>query len=46
MRTVERDEVAEVERLTGRRVTSFLSDQDTKRDLAAELFLLEPASAN
>jgi uncharacterized protein YbcI len=43
---VEHDEVAEVERLTGRRVTSFLSDHDTKSDVAAELFLLEPLSAS
>jgi uncharacterized protein YbcI len=41
---VETDEVAEVERLTGRRVLSFLSDHDTRRDLAAELFVLEPLS--
>jgi uncharacterized protein YbcI len=39
---VETDEVAEVERLTGRRVASFLSDHDTGSDLAAELFVLEP----
>lgn len=45
MRTaVEADEVAEVERLTGRRVVSFLSDHDTGSDLAAELFVLEPPS--
>ena len=41
---VEADEVAEVERLTGRRVVSFLSDHDTGSDLAAELFVLEPLS--
>jgi uncharacterized protein YbcI len=41
---VENDEVAEVERLMGRRVLSFLSDHDTRRDLAAEFFVLEPLS--
>jgi uncharacterized protein YbcI len=41
---VETDEVAEVERLTGRRVVSFLSDHNTGSDLAAELFVLEPLS--
>lgn len=43
---VQHDEVAEVERLTGRRVMSFLSDHDTKSDVAAELFLLEPLPAS
>jgi uncharacterized protein YbcI len=32
-----------VERLTGRKVISFLSDHDVQTDMAAEIFLLEPS---
>src|SRR3954469_14627132 len=31
-----------VERITGRRVRAFVSGMDTKEDIAAELFYLEP----
>lgn len=34
--------VPAIERLTGRRVISFMSDHDLDRDIAAELFVLEP----
>jgi uncharacterized protein YbcI len=40
------DLVAEVERLTGRTVVSFLSDHDARQDFAAEIFILDsPSSA-
>jgi uncharacterized protein YbcI len=32
-----------IERLTGRKVISFLSDHDVHTDMAAEVFLLEPS---
>jgi uncharacterized protein YbcI len=41
-RTMRRDLVAAVERLTGRTVVAFLSDQSAEPDVAAEIFLLEP----
>jgi uncharacterized protein YbcI len=31
-----------IERLTGRKVISFLSDHDVRTDIAAEVFLLDP----
>jgi uncharacterized protein YbcI len=34
--------VAIVERITGRKVRAFVSGMDTKRDVACELFYLEP----
>jgi uncharacterized protein YbcI len=34
--------VAAVERITGRKVRAFLSGIDTKRDVACEVFTLEP----
>ena len=34
-----------VERVTGRRVKSFISDIDTNTDIACELFVLEPQPA-
>jgi uncharacterized protein YbcI len=36
------DFVGAVEAITGRRVTAFISGLDTRRDIACELFYLEP----
>ena len=36
--------VETVEQITGRKVRAFVSGLDTKRDMAAELFYLEPRS--
>jgi len=36
--------VKTVEQITGRKVRAFVSGLDTKRDMAAELFYLEPRS--
>jgi uncharacterized protein YbcI len=33
----------EIERITGRRVVSFISGMDTEADVATEVFYLEPA---
>jgi len=41
-RTMRDDLVAEVERLTGRKVIAFLSDQHIDPDIAVETFVLEP----
>jgi uncharacterized protein YbcI len=38
----EPDFVETVERITGRKVRAFVSGMDTKRDVASELFYLEP----
>jgi hypothetical protein len=38
----EDDFVGAVEEITGRRVRAFVSGIDTKRDVASELFYLEP----
>jgi uncharacterized protein YbcI len=38
----EDDFVETVERITGRKVRAFVSGMDTKRDVASELFYLEP----
>jgi uncharacterized protein YbcI len=38
----EDDFVGAVERITGRKVRAFVSGMDTKRDVASELFYLEP----
>ena len=38
----ENDFVGAVQRVTGRKVRAFVSGIDTKRDVAAELFYLEP----
>jgi uncharacterized protein YbcI len=38
----EEDFVETVERITGRKVRAFVSGMDTKRDVASELFYLEP----
>jgi uncharacterized protein YbcI len=38
----EADFVETVERITGRKVRAFVSGMDTKRDVASELFYLEP----
>jgi len=38
----EDDFVATVERISGRKVRAFVSGMDTRRDVAAELFYLEP----
>jgi uncharacterized protein YbcI len=38
----EDDFVAAVERITGRKVRAFVSGMDIKRDVASELFYLEP----
>jgi uncharacterized protein YbcI len=35
-----------VEQITGRKVRAFLSAIDTKKDVACELFYLEPLNAN
>jgi uncharacterized protein YbcI len=43
---VEDEFTAEVERLTGRRVTAFLSANQTTPGVAAELFFLEPRTAD
>ncbi len=37
--------VGTVERITGRTVRAFVSGMDTKRDVASELFYLEPERA-
>jgi len=39
------DFVGAVEQITGRRVKAFVSGMDTRRDVASELFYLEPRSA-
>ena len=44
-RTMKGELVAEVERLTGRRVIAFMSDTHIDPDLACEVFVLEPADA-
>jgi uncharacterized protein YbcI len=36
--------IAAVERVTGRRVISFMSDHDVGRDLGAQIFVLEPGA--
>ena len=36
--------VGTVEQITGRKVRAFVSGIDTKRDVSAELFYLEPRS--
>ena len=41
-RTMRDDLVAAVERLTGRSVTAFLSDQHANPDVSVEIFVLEP----
>jgi len=41
-RTMRDDLVAAVERLTGRTVTAFMSDQHANPDLSVEVFVLEP----
>jgi len=38
----EDDFVGAVERITGRKVRAFVSGMDTKKDVASELFYLEP----
>ena len=43
--TMSDDASAAVEQVTGRRVASFMSDNATSPDVAAEIFLLEPAAA-
>ena len=40
--TLREDATAIVERVTGRRVVSFMSDHDIDPDFAAEIFVLEP----
>jgi uncharacterized protein YbcI len=40
--TMREDLTAAIERITGRRVTAFLSDQSAEPDVAVEVFLLEP----
>ena len=42
--TIRVDAVELVERLSGRHVAAFMSDHDTERDVAAEIFVLDPAS--
>jgi len=37
------DAIAAVGRVTGRRVVAFVSDHDTERDVATEVFLLDSA---
>jgi uncharacterized protein YbcI len=39
---MEHEAVAMIERLSGRKVTSFLSDHDPVNDVAVELFVLAP----
>jgi len=42
-----RDDACElVERLSGRTVAAYMSDHDTERDVAAEIFVLDPASGD
>jgi uncharacterized protein YbcI len=41
----EDDFVGAVEQITGRKVRAFVSGMDTKRDVASELFYLEPEPA-
>ena len=40
-RTMREDLVGEIERITGRRVVAFMSDNHVEPDLAAELFFLD-----
>ncbi|MEA2211963.1 MAG: hypothetical protein QOF83_1911 [Solirubrobacteraceae bacterium] len=40
-RTMRADLVSEIERLTGRKVVAFMSDNHVEPDLAAELFVLD-----
>jgi uncharacterized protein YbcI len=40
----EDDFIGTVEQITGRKVRAFVSGMDTKRDVASELFYLEPRS--
>jgi uncharacterized protein YbcI len=42
-RTMREDLTAAVERIVGRRVIAFLSDQTARPDVSAEIFVLEPA---
>lgn len=44
-RTMRDDLVAAVERLTGRTVTAFLSDQHANPDVSVEIFVLEAETA-
>jgi uncharacterized protein YbcI len=39
--TMEDDAKGRMEKLTGRKVISFMSDHDVKRDLAVEIFVLD-----
>ena len=42
-----RDDACElVERLSGRTVSAYMSDHDTERDVAAEIFVMDPASGD
>lgn len=43
--TMREDASAIIERLTGRRVISFMSDHDVANDVASEVFVLEPDRA-
>jgi uncharacterized protein YbcI len=44
-RTMRTDMVESVERITGRRVSAFMSDQSVTPDIAVEVFVLEPQRA-
>lgn len=43
-RTMREDLIAAVERVTGRTVAAFLSDQHVAPDVSVEIFVLEPAA--
>lgn len=43
-RTMASDLIAVIERLTGRRVIAFMSDNHIDPDMAVEVFVLEPAA--
>ena len=43
-RTMRNDLVSEIERITGRKVVAFMSDNHVEPDLAAELFVLDGAA--
>jgi uncharacterized protein YbcI len=45
-RTMREDLIGEVERLSGRKVVAFMSDQHIDPDMAIEAFIMEPAAVD
>ncbi len=44
--TIRNDAVELVQRLSGRQVAAFMSDHDTERDVAAEIFVLDASTGD